>query len=395
MMPEYLAPGVYVEEARFVQGPIASAPTSITAFVGVAVKGPLHTATEVGSFAEYSEIFGPVSPSSPLSLGVFLFFSNGGRKAVVVRTASAGTRARTVAADVIGDTLKGTGIHALGHSPTVDLLLTPDASAMSVREHDAVTKSALAFCEAHGIFYLVDPPHARVRRDPVATVVNWAARSSAIRHANAAVYFPRVVMSDPTGKLKSIVVPASGAVAGVYARTDIQRGVWKAPAGTDARLLGVGDVELALSETQMARLHGASINALRQFAGYGILAWGARTFLSQGTHSEWQYVPVRRLYLYIERSLQQGLAWAVFEPNDEPLWAQIRLSVSSFLNYQFRRGAFSGASARDAYFVKCGRDTMTSMDINNGRVIVQVGFAPLKPAEFVLMRLAFRTAHST
>jgi len=394
MMPKYLSPGVYVEEMRFGHGTISSARTSITAFVGATENGPLHTATEVGSAAEYGDIFGSPSPASPLSLAVFQYFSNGGRQAIVVRTKAANTRTRAGAGNVIGDAAKGTGIHALGSSPSAGLLLTPDATAMSVREFDAVTKSALAYCEQHHIFYLIDAPHLRIRQNPVDTVVGWAARSSAMRHANAAVYFPWVTMSDPTGKSKPALVPASGAIAGVYARTDRRRGVWKAPAGTEARLLGVGDVEMTLSEAQMARLNGASINPLHPYPGHGILAWGARTFVSNNADSEWKYIPVRRLFLFVERSVRQGLSWSVFEPNDELLWAQLRLSVSSFLNRLFRRGAFAGASAREAYFVKCGRDTMTSSEIDNGRVVVKIGFAPLKPAEFVVLRLELGTADS-
>lgn len=213
-------------------------------------------------------------------------------------------------------------------------------------------------------------------------------------HANAAVYFPRVRMADPVGKSNTILVPASGAVAGVSARTDSQRGVWQAPAGTKARLLGITDVEMTLSDAQMARLQSVSINALRPFPGLGILVWGARTFASAAVDSEWKYVPVRRLALFVERSLYGGLQWTVFEPNGEPLWAQIRLSVSSFLNQLFRRGAFAGASAREAYFVRCGRDTMTSSDIHDGRIIVAIGFAPLKPAEFIVMQLELRAAEA-
>jgi uncharacterized protein len=395
MMPEYLAPGVYLEETRSVHGPIASAPTSITAFVGATAKGPLNTATDIASIAQYGETFGAPSPVSPVSIAVFQFFSNGGRHAVVVRTASAGGRSRASASQVIGDAGKGTGVHALGHSPSAGVLLTPDAAALSLREHDALTKSVLAFCKQHGIFYLLDAPQSRSRRNPVDAVTSWAARSHALRDASAAVYFPRVRMADPSGRSNAILVPASGAVAGVYARTDSQHGVWQAPAGTKARLLGITDVEMAPSDAQMARLQSASVNALHPFPGLGILVWGARTFSPAAANSEWKYVPVRRLSLFIERSLYRGLAWSVFEPNEEFLWAQIRLSVSSFLNQLFRRGAFTGASTREAYFVRCGRDTMTSSDISNGRIIVAIGFAPLKPAEFIVLQLELRAVEAS
>ena len=394
MMPEYLAPGVYVEGTSFVHGPIAPSPTSIAAFVGATAKGPLHNPTHLNNIAAYRESFGLISPACPLSLSVFQFFSNGGRRAIVIRTASVSADSRGRATKIVGDAAKGTGIHALGNSPSVGLLLTPDVSAMGLREHSSVTQSVLTFCEKHRIFHLVDAPQSRSRRNRVDTVITWAKRSGAMRHPNAAVYFPRIRMSDPSGKSNSILVAASGAVAGVYARTDSQRGVWTPPAGMKARLLGTTDVEFALSESQMERLQSASINPVRSFPGHGILAWGARTFAPGGSRSEWKYVSVRRMFLFIESSVEEGLRWVVFEPNDEALWAQIRLSISSFLNHLFRHGAFPGASTREAYFVRCGRDTMTQDDIRGGRVIAEVGFAPLKPAEFVLLRLGLGTAES-
>jgi phage tail sheath protein FI len=392
MMPEYLSPGVYVEETSADRGPISPSATSTTAFVGATLKGPLNTATQVSSVAEYREIFGDILPASPVSLAVLQFFSNGGRQAVLVRTAAA--RARAVHSDLVGDFTKSTGIHALGNSPSPGLLVTPDASAMNPREHGAAVKSVLAYCEEHRIFYIIDAPQSRSRQNQVDTVIDWAGRSNALRHPNAAVYFPRVKMSDPLGKSSAIISAGSGAVAGIYARTDSQHGVWRAPAGTQASLLGISGVEIGLSEDQMERLKSAAINPLRSFPGRGILAWGARTFASTDSDSEWRYVSMRRVLLFIERSVYDGLQWTVFEPNGEPLWAQIRLAVSSFLNHLFRRGAFAGAGEREAYFVKCGRDTMTPTDIRDGRIKMMVGFAPLKPAEFVVVRFEFRAADS-
>lgn len=395
MMPKYFAPGIFLEPTSFTRGPIVSVATAATAFVGATLKGPVHTATQVNSVAEYRELFGAPSPASPVSISVLQFFSNGGRQAVVVRTAASGgrSRPRTGHADIVGDAGKGTGIHALGTSPPVGLMVTPDAGVMSLREHDALLKAVLTYCERHRIFYIADAPKLRSTRDPIDSVIGWAGRAGAITHANAAVYFPQVRMSDPSGRSGCVVVSASGAVAGVYARTDHQHGVWQAPAGTKASLLGVTGVEVQSSDNQAARLTGAGINPLRSFPAGGILIWGARTLASAVGASEWKYVPVRRLSLFLQRSVEAGLGWTVFEPNDEPLWAQIRLSVSSFLNHLFQRGAFMGASTREAYFVKCGRDTMTANDINTGRIIVVIGFAPLKPAEFVMLRLEFQAGH--
>lgn len=180
---------------------------------------------------------------------------------------------------------------------------------------------------------------------------------------------------------------ASGTLAGVYARTDASRGIWKAPAGTDAVLRNAG-VTITLNDLENGGLNQLGVNVLRNFPVYGNVAWGARTANGSNTAaSEYKYIPVRRTALYIGESLYQGLKWVVFEPNDERLWAQIRLNVGSFMNNLFRQGAFQGANARQAYFVKCDGETTTQNDINLGIVNIVVGFAPLKPAEFVVIQI--------
>lgn len=394
-MPEYLAPGVYLEEASSGRGPIAAAATAVTAFVGVTAKGPLDTATTVGSFAQYRETFGDASPSVALSMAVLQFFTNGGRSAVIVRvgdTTIPGARSRLP--DIAGDAATRTGIHALDKAPAAALLALPDAGTMTVRQHNRLFEAALSYCERRRLFCIVDPPRLRGGADPVEGLIEWASRPETPRHANAAVYFPPLSAGDLRGRRRPIVAPASGAVAGIYARNDLRRGVWKAPAGTDARVLGVAGPSTRLTDTQMARLQGASINPISIFPGRGVLLWGSRIFAPTGVDPEWVYVPVRRFALFIERSLREGLRWAVFEPNDESLWSQVRLSVSSFMHHLFRSGALQGASTREAYFVKCGRDTMTEDDIRNGRLNILVGFAPLKPAEFVIVRIGLATADS-
>ena len=181
---------------------------------------------------------------------------------------------------------------------------------------------------------------------------------------------------------------ASGTVAGLYAATDAQRGVWKAPAGLDARLRNVQELAYLLTDPENGVLNPAGINCLRNFPAFGNVAWGSRTLDgSDQRASEWKYVPVRRLALFLEESLYRGLQWVVFEPNDEPLWAQIRLNVGAFMHSLFIDGAFQGSSPREAYFVKCSSETTTQTDIDNGIVNIEVGFAPLKPAEFVVIKI--------
>ena len=185
--------------------------------------------------------------------------------------------------------------------------------------------------------------------------------------------------------------PASGAVAGVIARTDAAQGVWTAPAGQEAELLGVDGLEFDLDQDDVREFGAGGVNALRTFPGRRPIVWGARTLAAgDPASSEWKYVPVRRTALFLEESIERGLQWTVFEPNDEPLWAVDRESVGTFLHDLFRAGAFHGHSAREAYFVRCDRDTMTQHEREAGELVVLVGFAPIRPAEFVVLRIRAR-----
>jgi phage tail sheath protein FI len=205
---------------------------------------------------------------------------------------------------------------------------------------------------------------------------------------NAALFFPRLIESDPQRDGQLDKFAPSGAVAGLMARTDTNRGVWKAPAGVDAAISGVQGLSVGLTNEENGQLNPLGVNCLRTFPIIGSVAWGARTLRGADLLAdEYKYIPVRRTALYIEESLYRGLQWVVFEPNDEPLWAQIRLNAGAFMHNLFRQGAFQGSSPRDAYFVKCDKETTTQNDINLGIVNVVVGFAPLKPAEFVIIKL--------
>ena len=201
------------------------------------------------------------------------------------------------------------------------------------------------------------------------------------------MYYPWIQIADPLNNGKPRLTAPSGAIAGLYARTDSSRGVWKAPAGTDATLSAQG-VSYALTDPENGTLNPLGVNCIRLMPVYGTVAWGARTLKgADEMTSEWKYVPIRRLALYLEESLYRGTKWVVFEPNDEPLWAQIRLNVGAFMHTLFTQGAFQGTSPRDAYFVKCDKETTTQDDINRGVVNILVGFAPLKPAEFVIIQI--------
>jgi uncharacterized protein len=201
-----------------------------------------------------------------------------------------------------------------------------------------------------------------------------------------AIYYPWVWSADPIGSGRNprILLPPSGFMAGLYARIDNSRGVFKAPAGTEAGIAGALAPATTVSDAEQDVLNPIKVNVIRTVPGSGLVSWGTRTI---GSDPEWRYIPVRRMAIFIRTSIYNGIQWAVFEPNDEPLWASLRLNIRSFMLTQFRAGAFQGRTPDDAFFVRCGSDTTTQIDIDNGVVNILVGFAPLKPAEFVILRL--------
>ena len=201
-----------------------------------------------------------------------------------------------------------------------------------------------------------------------------------------ALYFPWVKAQDPSGRSQEpILLPPSGYLAGLYARIDASRGVWKAPAGTEAGLSGVVGLAAELSDVQQGNLNPLGVDVIRRFAGAGVVAFGARTITSDPA---WKYIPVRRTAIMLRVSIYNGIQWAVFEPNDEPLWSQLRLNIGSFMMTLFRQGAFQGSTPSQGFFVKCDGETTTQADIDAGVVNVLVGFAPLKPAEFVVVKIS-------
>jgi hypothetical protein len=244
---------------------------------------------------------------------------------------------------------------------------------------------AEAYVQDRRAMLVVDIPEAVRTIDAMQT---WLSENEGLRHPNAAVYFPRTNIADQLNRGRPRSIAASGTIAGLWARTDTERGVWKAPAGTDARLRNVESLGYKMTDQENGSLNPLGINCLRNFPIYSNICWGARTLEGADVlASDWKYVPVRRTTLFIEESLFRGTKWVVFEPNDEPLWSQIRLNVGAFMQDLFRKGAFQGTTPRDAYFVKCDSETTTQQDIDNGIVNIEVGFAPLKPAEFVILKI--------
>jgi len=505
-------PGVYVQELPSGVRPIAGVPTSITAFIGRASRGPVNETTRVQSIVEYTRVFGELWLESTMSYAVRHFFQHGGTDALIVRvfngdlatnsatltlsTASGslvleaaspgrwgsslqvivdhdtrdttdpllfnltvaeleapgstdpvaveifpnvsvdpasdrfvndvidGTsglvRVRSSApenespvdavisavgaatddgspisdAEITGDQAAGTGIFALDSADLFNLLCIPPLE----RDRDLAGPTwaaAASYCQDRRAMLIVDSPAAWTAT-PSTTIADAETGVNDLRAAigtddaiNAMAYFPRLRMDDPLTEDQPSDFAPCGAIAGIIARNDVQRGVWRAAAGLDTSFSGVQGLTHTMTDAQNGVLNPLGLNCLRTFSIYGNVVWGARTLAgADQLASEWKYIPVRRVALFIEESLFRGTQWVVFEPNDESLWAQIRLNVGAFMEGLFRQGAFQGATPSDAYFVKCDAETTTQNDIDQGVVNVVVGFAPLIPAEFVVITIA-------
>lgn len=275
------------------------------------------------------------------------------------------------------------------------IIVLPGQSLPKDGTGNTAIDAAIAHCEETKNRMVIIDPEPGVELDQAATATTIITSTSTY----AAMYYPWAKIRNPfynvdknPTAVPTLAVGASAIAAGVWARIDGTRGVWKAPAGVETSLRGLVGLEYTVDDTDQDQLNPVGVNCLRRFPNYGSVVWGTRT-LSTKANPEWRYVPVRRTAIFIEESLYNGIQWAVFEPNDHRLWGSLRANIGGFMNGLFRAGAFQGEKANDAYFVRCGLgDTMTQDDIDRGQVIVIVGFAPLKPAEFVIVRIQQKVA---
>ena len=397
--PTYKTPGVYVEEAGTAARSVQGVETGTAAFVGPAPAGPAGAASEpLGSFSAFQSVYGhgdgdasDISFSrSPrktsknyLASAARAFFENGGQRLYVSRVTS--PDGKNTAPPTGGD--YGRALRALESIRDVAVVAAPGGTIAGITGISSVAPIHAALMEHVGLpgayrFAVLDPPPGCSSSD----VEDLRASLDSI---NAALYYPWITIADPKASAQ-INVPPSGFLCGVYARTDAQQGVFKAPANQP--LLGAVALERTIANLESDTLNALGVNCLRSFPGRGDLVWGARTISSD---PEWKYVNVRRYFLYLEHSIDQGTQWAVFEPNNEQLWAAIRLSISNFLYNEWQRGAMQGAKPEQAFFVRCDRSTMTQNDLDNGRLICEIGVAALKPAEFVIFRIGQKTADTS
>ena len=404
-MPDYNAPGVYVEENPFGPKPIVGLSTSAAGFVGPTHAGPAEGLPQlVTSLNEFERTFGDAQPMQFAGMtpmpnflwyAVRAFLDNGGQRLYVARVFRPNTDSvdgdRPLAVDYEGiadDTgLVASGLHALARIDEVSIVAAPGAAyGMTGAFADEAEKIAGALIA-----------HAEQTRYRIAVLDSGDAQSVAqvdafrakFNSSYAALYYPWVQVADAaTGT--ALNVPPSGFIAGVYARTDHERGVWKAPAGVP--LTSAVGLERQIDDSTTEALTQTGVNCLRHFPGRGYLVWGARLVSSD---PEWKYVNVRRYFAYLEHSIDAGTRWAVFEPNGDQLWANVQQSIASFLFKEWKSGALQGLKPEQAYFVRCDRATMTQNDIDNGRLVAIVGVAAIKPAEFVIFRIGQWTADHT
>jgi hypothetical protein len=404
-MPQYLTPGVYVEEVESGSKPIEAGAMNIVGFLGVAEKGPVNEPTLVTNWSQYTRTFGTLNPNGWLAHGVYLFFLNGGTKCYINNLAKPAVEAAKPApppkpgekvekkpeekkkgpvaiknpdnltALIIGKDAgpgKKSGLFALDGIPDISLVCAP--GVFDAPAQDAI----LSHCEKHKFrFAILDSP------DTIAKGLDTIPmpRDSMM----GAYYFPWIKMYDVEQETE-VFAPPSGGIAGVYGRVDGKRGIHKAPANEIYN--GAVGLKYPLTDMEQEMLNPKGINCIREFAGRGIRIWGARTFSS---NAEWRYINVRRLFCMVEQAIQDGTNWVVFEPNTRDLWKKIVRNITSFMLRIWKDGALFGDSPEEAFYVRCDDELNPPESIDAGYVICEVGIAPAKPAEFVVFRISQKT----
>lgn len=383
-MPEYLSPGVYVEEAPHRARRIEGAPTDLAVFVGVLphalpddpapsprlVHGWDEFVRHYGS-AAHVEIAGVIAPNY-MAHATHAYFGNGGRRLYVVPVMQDGANGPSAA-------LYAAALASSLEIADISLVHAPGASTSA--QHEAIEDALVSHVnDAPGRFLVLDPAAAQ-------DLAQVRAARARLDSAHAALYYPWVVAADVfSANATPVHLPPGGFICGVYMRTDVERGHHIPPANEVIR--GALDFETPLNRAQQEVLNPEGINCLRFFEGRGRRVWGARTMSSD---PEWKYVNVRRYFDYLQRSLGRAGHWTVFEPNADALWSRLRSAIEDFLMVEWRKGALQGTRPEQAWFVRCDRSTMSQDDLDHGRLVCLIGIAFLKPAEFVVLRLVLPT----
>ncbi len=390
----YKTPGVYVEEVSSFPPAISGVSTSITAFVGASSQGPALSEA-LASFRDFTTLYGDTSdlhfsdaPSATrnyLAFATQAFFENGGQRLYIARASATDGSDRAPTAEEYAQALA-----RLEDIAEISVVAAPGASIAGATGIDAVLpihNALIAHADRPGAlrFVVLDPPEG-------CSPTEIETLRSRVDSKSAALYYPWVTVANPLPDASTqpqLLLPPSGAVCGIYSRVDSTRGVFKSPA--NEAINGITGFERTLNDRDSNQLNPLGINCLRSFPGKGNLVWGARTISSD---SEWKYVSVRRYLLYLQRSIDQGTQWAVFEPNNQNLWEEVRMSITRFLANEWQTGALLGSKPEDSFFVRCDQTTMTQDDLDNGRLICLIGVAPVRPAEFVLFRICQQTSEA-
>jgi uncharacterized protein len=384
-------PGVYVEELPATVRSIYGERTSVAAFIGRALKGPVKYPQRIYNFEHYKQIFGGLWKPSNMSYAVYQYFQNGGREALIVRIAQNENGTLDDDGGPFDNVNIDVALSAFNRADIFSFLCIPPFNPKTNTTPTSIYVKALTYLEKEKkrAILIIDPPQDWKRSyDPIGKMGVNNSDFLKLHNKNAVVYFPRLLANDPLENNNQREFVPCGAVAGIFARTDSVFGVWKSPAGIEATLRGVSDLTVTLSDKENDELNAHGINCLRVLPRTGAVVWGARTMHGLGRPVyQWKYIGVRRLAMFIEESLYRGTQWVVFEPNDERLWSQIRLNLNRFMNGMYKSAAFQGKTPNEAYFVKCDSETTSQMDIRNGVINIVVGFAPLKPAEFVIIQI--------
>ena len=365
-----------IKNLSVIRAGIAQVETAIPAFIGYTKQSWVNKPTKVRSFLEYSRIFGKATEGFYLYESVKLFFENGGRNCYIIPVGSTSGPIQS------GDLERG-----LRASQKVEaqMVVIPDAVGLPDAGFYNLQEKMLNVCKTKGDRFAILntlEPSGNVNSD-----INDFRNGFGIRNLNyGAVYYPWLEMDG------GMTIPPAGAIAGIMARVDRDRGVWKAPANVSLSGILNPSVSISSSQTDMMNVDvnaGKSVNAIRRFTGKGILVWGARTLA--GNDNEWRYVPVRRTAIMIEESVKRGTKWAISEPNDANTWIQVKTQIENFMTTLWRDGALAGSKPEQAFFVKCGlNETMTSQDIQNGRMNIEIGMAVVRPAEFIVLKIELK-----
>ena len=416
-MPEHLFPGVFVEELGTSPTPIEGVPTGTCAFVGPTRKGRVGVPPKLlTSFAEFTRTFGGlddlrfagdatgVRRCNYLAHSVQAFFNNGGTRLYVVRVMCGMRRGGANAVPDATDYAReyAAAFAKLEGLADVSVVAAPGYSSWATMGDGAVYRAIQAALVQH----VQDPLRYRMAvldAPPGASPQQMLELRSLVDSSRASLYYPWVVVANPQGlpinpqvvptnplatmQPAEIALPPSGFICGIYARNDAERGVHQAPANMQVR--GALRFERDINAQEQDLLNPIGVNCLRAFPGKGLLVWGART---ASTDPEWKYVNVRRYFNYLGASIERGIQWTVFEPNGESLWARVRDILTHFLHNEWAAGAIMGNKPELAYFVRCDRTSMTQHDIDSGRLVCVIGVAPIRPAEYVIIRIGAWTA---